>query len=89
MPRLDWQMWFAALGDYRGNPWLVRLMRELGAGNEHVLALLSDNPFPDAPPRFVRALIYRYHFTTPDEREHTGNPWRREDERLYAPTVGR
>jgi hypothetical protein len=87
MPRLDWQMWFAALGTYRQEPWLIRLMQQLAAGD--CRALPVDAAFPGPHPRRVRALVYRYHFTTPDERASTGAWWRRESERLYAPSVQR
>jgi hypothetical protein len=86
MPRLDWQMWFAALGSARENPWLARLMQKLLEGEPDVVALLE--PFGE-PPRFVRAIRYRYHFATPEERAQTGHWWRREDERIYAPSIQR
>lgn len=57
-PRLDWQMWFAALGSVRQNPWLVRLMRLLAENEPVVLDLIVGNPFADAPPRVVRATLY-------------------------------
>ena len=88
MPRLDWQMWFAALGDYRQNGWLMRLMTLLRDGEPAVRALFETDPFGDDPPRFVRAVAYQYHFTTPDERARTGNVWTRDDRHLYAPVVG-
>ena len=87
MPRLDWQMWFAALGSYQRNPWLMRMMRKLTEGSPDVLALLDGNPFPEEPPRFVRAVRWRYRFTNLAERRETGNWWAREWEGLYAPVV--
>src|SRR5262249_34314875 len=59
-PRLDWQMWFAALGDYRENPWFVALVLRLLQGSAPVLALLDSNPFPEGPPKFIRARLYDY-----------------------------
>src|SRR5262249_7651570 len=56
-PRLDWQMWFAALGNYRHNPWLLNFMVRLQEGQPSVTALLKKNPFAQAPPRYVRALL--------------------------------
>lgn len=64
MPRLDWQMWFAALGNVNGNPWFMTFMQRLLEGSPEVLALLAENPFPHKPPRFVRALTDDYTFTT-------------------------
>jgi hypothetical protein len=87
-PRLDWQMWFAALGDHRRNPWLASLMRRLLEGEPSVTALLGKNPFGDEPPKQVRAIIYRYRFTTPEERAATGRWWERSDRVLYAPILG-
>jgi len=87
-PRLDWQMWFAALGDYRANPWLVSTMARLREGSPQVLSLLAVNPFPAQPPRFVRAVLYDYRFTNAEERRRTGAWWKRELRGLYAPVLG-
>jgi predicted DCC family thiol-disulfide oxidoreductase YuxK len=87
-PRLDWQMWFAALGDYRANPWLVSTMARLREGSPEVLDLLALNPFPGRPPRYVRAVLYDYHFTDAEERRQTGAWWKRELRGLYAPVLG-
>jgi hypothetical protein len=77
-PRLDWQMWFAALSDYRHNPWFVNFCVRLLQGSPEVLALLERNPFPNAPPRYIRAVVYEYHFTDFATRGKTGAWWRRE-----------
>ncbi len=79
-PRLDWQMWFAALGDVRRNPWLVALAGRLAEGSPEVLDLLAVNPFPEAPPARVRAVIRTYRFSTPAERRETGAWWVAEGE---------
>ncbi len=86
-PRLDWQMWFAALGDYNGSPWFVNFMARLLEGSPEVLALLRRNPFPAAPPRYVRALLYDYHFTDFATRSASGNWWRRELKGPYFPVA--
>ena len=86
-PRLDWQMWFAALGDPRGSPWFTNLMLRLLQGSPPVLGLLGRNPFPQAPPKYMRALIYNYRFTGWDERWAQGNWWKRELLGSYFPTV--
>lgn len=86
-PRLDWQMWFAALGHYRQNPWFIAFLARLLEGSPDVLKLLKTNPFPGTPPSYVRALLYDYHFTTPKERRETGAWWRRELLGLYCPTL--
>ena len=69
LPRLDWQMWFAALsGDCRKQPWFLAFEERLLEGSPGVQGLLRDNPFPDRPPRLLRARLYRYHFTGQGER---------------------
>ena len=86
-PRLDWQMWFAALSNYQQNPWLMNFCVRLLQGKPEVLRLLKSNPFPDAPPRFIRALVYEYHFTDFATRRRTGAWWRRELKGLYLPVL--
>jgi lipase maturation factor 1 len=86
-PRLDWQMWFAALGSYRQNPWFVRLVICLLHGKPEVTHLLERNPFPQTPPRYVRAILYRYRFTSSDEHRQTGAWWKREELVEYLPSV--
>ncbi|HYV28145.1 MAG TPA: lipase maturation factor family protein, partial [Candidatus Eisenbacteria bacterium] len=86
-PRLDWQMWFAALGDYRQNPWFLNFCVRLLQGSPDVLGLLGRNPFPDAPPRYVRALVYEYHFTDFETRRKTGAWWHRELKGDYIPVI--
>jgi len=65
MPRLDWQMWFAALGRCRSNPWLLRFQSRLLSGAEPVSALLDYDPFSDQPPLYIRTTLYRYRFAPP------------------------
>jgi hypothetical protein len=77
-PRLDWQMWFAALEAPETSSWFTRFMLKLQEGSPQVLSLLADNPFPDKPPVHVRALLYRYFYTTPKQRAATGDIWQRE-----------
>ena len=86
-PRLDWQMWFAALGSYRSNPWFVNFAFRLLEGSPDVLALLDRNPFPDAPPRYMRSLIYAYTFTDRETRRTTGAWWRRDLRGTYLRAV--
>ncbi len=86
-PRLDWQMWFAALGRVQQNPWFINLCVRLLEGEKTVLTLFKDNPFADRPPRFIQASLYEYHFTNPEEREATGNWWKRELLGLYLQPI--
>jgi predicted DCC family thiol-disulfide oxidoreductase YuxK len=89
MPRVDWQMWFAALGSYRRQGWLVAMMRRMLEGSQPVLGLLGDNPFPHAPPRYLRATVWQYRFTDPETRRSTGAWWTRSDPRPYMPIMQR
>jgi predicted DCC family thiol-disulfide oxidoreductase YuxK len=86
-PRLDWQMWFAALGDRTDNPWFESLMRRLLEGSPPVLALFEADPFPDRPPKYVRALLYDYRFADSSTRAATGQWWVRQLAGLYFPQV--
>jgi hypothetical protein len=87
MPRLDWQMWFAALGDWRRSPWTLELFRRLLEGSPPVRALFAEAPFADAPPRYLRATEYDTTFAAPDERAATGAWWHRARPRPWAPTL--
>ena len=73
MPRLDWQMWFAALDPAGAQEWLVTLLRRLLDGTPEVVRLLRDNPFPDRPPVYVRLVYYRYRFS--DSAGRSGGGW--------------
>ena len=75
-PRLDWQMWFAALGNYQSNTWIGNLMYRILTGEPSVYRLLSAPPFAQ-PPRYMRALLYEYNFTSPSERFRSGAVWQR------------
>jgi hypothetical protein len=86
-PRLDWQMWFAALGDYQENPWFNNFCVRLLQGSPQVAASLAKNPFPDHPPRYLRAGLYDYQFTNFAKRRATGAWWKREFIGLYLPPV--
>ncbi len=76
-PRLDWQMWFAALGNIQENNWVGNLMYRLMLGEPSVIGLMDPPPF-QKPPRYMRALLYEYQFTTPADRARTGAVWQRE-----------
>lgn len=86
-PRLDWQMWFAALGTVEGNPWFLSFAQKILQGDKTVSALLSKNPFPNAPPIFLRAQSFEYHFTNAKELMSTGNWWKRTYVGEYMPVA--
>ncbi len=84
-PRLDWQLWFAALGRPEHNRWVLQLCEHILRGTPEVFALLAENPFPAQPPRHIRVVRYEYHFTDPEVRARTGQWWRRTPVDLYVP----
>lgn len=86
-PRLDWQMWFAALGSYRENLWVLNLIYRLLDGSPDVLRLMDNNPFPAKPPQYIRAMVYDYRFTTWREWRTTGAWWQRELRGPWLPPV--
>ena len=86
-PRLDWQMWFAALSNYERNPWLIQFMTRLLQGSPVVIALLENNPFPDTPPRYLQAVIYEYQFTNSEIRNRDNSWWTRKLLRPYTPIL--
>ena len=86
-PRFEWNLWFASLGRWRENPFVVRTEQQLLLGNKDVLAFFRFNPFPAAPPKQVRAVVWQYWFTDRATRKRTGAWWRREYRGLYAPAL--
>jgi lipase maturation factor len=87
-PRLDWQMWFAAIGDAPDSPWLVPFFARLLDGSAEVIALTASPEWVAHPPRELRAILYRYRFATPQEHAQ-GLWWRREPEGEYLAPVTR
>jgi predicted DCC family thiol-disulfide oxidoreductase YuxK len=76
-PRLDWQLWFAALTYPNIEPWMTPFFRQLAVNAPAVTGLLKTNPFSREPPSYLRAVVYEYQFTTPAERGRTGAWWKR------------
>ncbi len=85
--RLDWLLWFAAFNQTAQDPWFLHFVEKLLEGDKQMLSLLKTNPFPDHPPKFIRAERYIYHFTTPSEHQKNGNWWKRELINTYLPSV--
>src|SRR5665213_3009056 len=88
MPRLDWQMWFAALQMRDDGPphWFVRFLQRLLEGSPPVAGLMEKSPF-GKPPRYVRATIYFYRFATPEQRRQTGAWWQRRESDIRIPPL--
>jgi predicted DCC family thiol-disulfide oxidoreductase YuxK len=85
-PRLDWQMWFAALGSCRHNPWFLQFQKRLLEGSAEVLALMDGNPFSGEPPKYLRSTMYQYRFASREERRQ-GIWWTRTEEGPYCPEL--
>jgi hypothetical protein len=79
--RLDWQLWFVPLSPDYNFRWFLSLTNKLLRGDARVLALFEDNPFPARPPRFIRAVFYRYRFS----RSGEAGVWQRTPAGLYLP----
>jgi len=83
-PRVDWQMWFVTLHP-RHMPWFGHLLDALLVNSPTATALLEHNPFPESPPSYIRVDAYQYHFTNFEEREETGNWWKRTALGVFTP----
>ena len=88
-PRFDWNLWFASLGTWRENAIVPNTEVRLLQNDPDVLALFAGSPFPDKPPRQVRAVLWQYWFTSLAEKREQGIWWRRELLGNYTPTVER
>ena len=88
-PRFEWNLWFASLGSWQENPWVLNVETRLLAGSPDVLALFRRDPFAGRPPARVRAVLWQYWFTTPAEKKRTGNWWKRRFLGSYAPGLER
>jgi hypothetical protein len=88
-PRFDWNLWFASLGDYTENPFVLSCEAQLLENSPQVLRLFAGNPFAAKPPAIVRAVKWQYWFTTPAERARTGAWWNRKLIGAYAPAISR
>ena len=86
-PRLDWQMWFASLGELKHNPWFSNFLVRVLQGEPSVLSLMADNPFSEKPPRYLRAALFQYKFTDSQTRARTGDIWERDYRGDYCPPI--
>lgn len=88
-PRFDWNLWFASLGGWRENTFVLQIEKNLLSADPEVLSLFAGNPFPGQPPRQIRAVLWQYWFSDWNEKRQQGVWWRRERIGLYAPTIER
>jgi hypothetical protein len=86
-PRLDWQLWFAAMHDLRANPWFLRMSHEILKGEEDVLDLFGNVPFDGKAPRYLRAYVYEYEFGTIGDRWKRGRWWKQGLPEPFMPVV--
>ena len=84
-PRLDWQMWFAAMSTPEEYSWTLNLVSKMMRNDPPVTHLFASNPFPDKPPRYVRAVLYRYSFAKPGNPQ--GHWWNRERLGIWMPAM--
>jgi hypothetical protein len=82
-PHLDWQLWFAPMGGPEDAPWMISLIAKLLHNDPLALSLIGPNPFPNAPPRYIRAVSYTYEFARPGNPEHVY--WTRHLQGLWLP----
>ena len=85
--RLDWQIWFAAMGTYQQNPWLIHFLYKLLQNDTPTLKLLKKNPFQDAPPKYIK--IDLYHYKLPKKNDDPKQKWTRSFIRPYLPPINK
>jgi len=88
-PRFDWNLWFASLGPWLQNPLVPRTEELLLEGDNEVFSLFAGNPFAGAPPKYVRAVLWQYWFSTPEQKREQRIWWTRQYLGTYAPTLTR
>jgi hypothetical protein len=85
--RFDWQMWFAAMSTPDEYPWTITLISKLLNNDKNATELFAENPFPDKPPKYIRAILYRYSFAKPGNPQHLW--WNRERISNWIPARSR
>jgi hypothetical protein len=86
-PRFDWNLWFASLGSWMQNPMVPRTEELLLQNDRDVLGLFRGDPFGGTPPKYVRAVLWQYWFSTPEQKRQQGVWWTRQYLGTYAPTI--
>ena len=87
MPRLDWRLWFAAMAPLEDNQWVLALVKRMLEGDTEVTQFFAVNPFPQTPPKYIRAFVYEYRFTDFIEHARNGAWWHREKRQRYMPAL--
>lgn len=86
-PRIDWQMWFLPFDDFEAEQWFHQFLYHLLKGTPAVVNLIRHNPFPDAPPKYIRALAYDYKFSTAQQKKELGWWWQRQYMGPFSPVL--
>ncbi len=84
--RFDWQMWFASMSTPEDYPWTVTVIDKLLHSDPAIINLFAKTPFPVSPPRYIRAVLYRYSFTQPGAT--SGDYWQRTRLAIWLPATG-
>jgi len=87
MPRLSWRLWFSGMGPPASSPWVLPLIEKMLTNSPAVMGFFAHNPFPNQPPRYIRTLVYNYHFTDDAKRSASGDWWWRDDRRSWLPPL--
>ena len=87
MPRLDWQLWFASLGNLQNNQWLINVVVRLSQNNKNVINLFKNNPFPDVPPKYIICRVYKYEMNNYSEWKESGKVWNKSLLGNYTPVI--
>lgn len=82
--RLDWQMWFASMSSPEDYPWTYHLVWKLLHNSKRALPLFAGNPFPGHPPKYIRAVLYKYSFATPNAQHRY---WQRDEVGIWLPAM--
>jgi len=86
-PRIDWQAWFLPFSSYSEETWFQNLLICLLQNKKEVLKLFKNNPFPNSPPVYIRALAYQYTFSDVATKRATGAWWNRKLVQKYSPVL--
>ncbi len=86
-PRIDWQMWFLPFDDFESATWFQKFLYHLLKGSPEVLKLIRHNPFPEKPPKYIRAVMYDYHFSTRKQKKELGWWWQRQWIGPFSPVM--
>ena len=85
--RIDWEIWFAAMSTPQSHPWMIHLVWKFLHNDKDALSLITYNPFPDKPPKYIRVELYKYEFAEPWNK--SGLVWKRERIGAWLPHLSK